>query len=284
MTQHAQYVLMSGASSGIGKAASEALADVGITVFAGALNENEAAQMRAAGRKGIVPVVLDVTNTDSIDAAIEQVRAGMGSDGYLYGLVNVAGVDHNAPLQFLEPREITQMVNVNLTGGMLLTRAALPLMRHGASRVVFVSSAMGLLPTPIVQVYCGTKHGIEGFADALRIELNAIGIKVALVEPGVIRTPMTSVAMSMFDRMIARLDVRHRGVYEKAMRKIAESSANPPKSSATTDDTSRAIRDALTAPRPARRYQVGVDCKGARIVGMLPHAIQDWIQRKVLAL
>lgn len=279
-----QYVLMSGASSGIGKAASEALADAGIFVFAGALNENEAAQIRAGGRKNIQPVVLDVTSTDSIDAAIDQVRASMGRDGYLYGLVNVAGVDHNAPLQFLEPREIIQMVNVNLTGSMLLTRAALPLMRHGSSRIVFVSSAMGLLPTPIVQVYCGTKSGIEGFADALRIELGAVGIKVAMVEPGVIRTPMTSVAMSMFERMLARMDALHRGIYEKAMRKIAESSANPPKSSATTDDTSRAIKAALTASNPARRYQVGIDCKGARIVGMLPHAVQDWIQRKVLAL
>lgn len=280
----AQYVLMSGASSGIGKAAAESLADAGIAVFAGALNENEAAQMRAAGRKNIVPVVLDVTNTDSIDAAMEQVRAAMGSDGYLYGLVNVAGVDHNAPLQFLEPREIVQMVNVNLTGSMLLTRAALPLMRHHASHIVFVSSAMGLLPTPIVQVYCGTKHGIEGFADALRIELSAVGIKVAIVEPGVIRTPMTSVAMSMFERMIARMDAKHRGIYEKAMRKIAESSANPPKSSATTADTSRAIKGALTATHPSRRYQVGVDCKGARFVGMLPHAFQDWMQCKVLGL
>lgn len=279
-----QYVLMSGASSGIGKAASEALAAAGIFVFAGALNDHEAAQIRASGHKNIQPVVLDVTSTESIDAAIAHVRGAIGSDGYLYGLVNVAGVDHNAPLQFLEPREIIQMVNVNLTGSMLLTRAALPLMRHGTSRVVFISSAMGLLPTPIVQVYCGTKSGIEGFADALRIELGAVGIKVSIIEPGVIRTPMTSVAMSMFDRMIVRLDAQHRAIYEKPMRKIAESSANPPKSIATTEDTSRAIMDALTSPVPARRYQVGIDCKGARIVGMLPHALQDWIQRKVLGL
>jgi NAD(P)-dependent dehydrogenase (short-subunit alcohol dehydrogenase family) len=98
----AQHVLISGASSGIGKAAAESLARNGITIFAGALNDAEAQAMRAEGIKGIVPVVLDVTRMESIDAAIAQIKTTIGDDGYLHGLVNCAGVDFNAPLHVLE--------------------------------------------------------------------------------------------------------------------------------------------------------------------------------------
>jgi NAD(P)-dependent dehydrogenase (short-subunit alcohol dehydrogenase family) len=278
-----QYVLISGASSGIGKAASEALADAGMTVFAGALNDNEAQQIRANGRAGIVPVVLDVTSIVSIEAAIEQIRQTIGSDGKLNGLVSCAGVDFNAPLQTLEVREITQMVNVNYLGSMLLTRAAMSLMGRDSSRIVLVSSAMGLLPTPIVTVYASTKTAIEGFADALRVEVLPLGIKVSVVEPGVIRTPMTKAAPELLEKMLARMDSSQRAMYEPAMRKISEMSANP-KAGVTTEFTSRAILDALTARKPARRYQVGADSKMAKIVGLLPNAMQDWIHRRLLGL
>ena len=91
-----QYILFSGASSGIGKAASEALAAQGMTVFAGALSEAEAEAMRASGTKGIIPVVLDVTKIESIDAAIATISETIGPEGCLNALVNCAGVDYNA--------------------------------------------------------------------------------------------------------------------------------------------------------------------------------------------
>ena len=276
-----QYVLFSGASSGIGKAASEALATQGMTVFAGALNEAEAEAMRATGIKGIVPVVLDVTSIASIDAAIATVSELIGKDGCLNVLVNCAGVDYNAPLQTLEVREITQMVNVNYLGGVLLTRAAMSLMKKDQSRVVCIGSAMGLMPTPIVTIYSSTKTAIEGFCDALRVELIPLGIKVVLVEPGVIKTPLTGAAPKMLETMLSRMSGEMRAHYEKGMRTIVAGSTNP-KTTSSTEVSSKVIVEAVTSANPARRYQIGLDGKAAKIVNLLPHAVQDWIHKKVM--
>ena len=278
-----QYVLISGASSGIGKAASEALARNGFTVFAGALNETEAATMRAAGTQGIVPVVLDVTRAESIDAAIARVRETIGPNGHLTGLVNCAGVDVNAPLHVLENSEIMQMINVNYVGGIMLTRAIMPLLLHGTSRLVFVSSAMAVMSTPTISIYCSTKSGISGFADALRVELIPVGIKVSVLEPGVIRTPLVQSAPKVLEKLLPRMSDADRQRYEPMMRKIAKMSADPSKGS-STDATSGAICHALTAPNPKIRYRVGMDSKAAAIISKLPYGMKDWIQRKIYAI
>ena len=281
-----QYVLISGASSGIGKAAAQSLAANGITVFAGALNEAEAAAMRAEGIKGIVPVVLDVTRQESIDAAMKAVADTIGKndkDGYLHGLVSCAGVDINAPLHVLEQAEIMAMINVNYIGGIMLTRAALPLLRHGASRLVYISSAMAVMSTPTISIYCSTKSGISGFADALRVELIPAGIKVSIVEPGVIRTPLVRNAPVVLEKMLARMSDADRKLYEKMMRKIAQMSSDP-NAGSSTEHTSKAISHALTAASPKIRYRVGADSKAASLISLLPGGVQDWIQRKIYGI
>lgn len=275
-----QYVLISGASSGIGKAAAETLASQGFTVFSGALNQAEAEAMRAEGKHGIVPVVMDVTSRDSVDAALAQVKQTIGSAGYLHGLVNCAGVDINAPLHVLEEREIMQMINVNYIGGIMLTRSALPLMRHGSSRLVFISSAMALLRTPMISIYCSTKAGIEGFADAMRVELIPVGIKVSIVEPGVIRTPLVQSAPAELNKLLPRMSGEDRTRYEHVMRKIAQMSSDP-KAGSTTEVTSNAVSHALTAAKPKIRYRAGNDCKAAAVISNLPYGFQDWVQRKI---
>ncbi len=278
-----QYALFSGASSGIGKAAAEALAKKGVTVFAGALNEAEAEAMRAAGTPGIVPVVLDVTRAESIEAAIRKVRETIGPDGHLSGLVNCAGVDVNAPLQYLETHEIMQMINVNYVGGIMLTRAALPLLQHGTSRLVFVSSAMAVMSTPTISIYCSTKSGVSGFADALRVELIPVGIKVSVLEPGVIRTPLVQSAPKVLEKMLPRMTDADRQRYEPMMRKIAKMSSDP-NAGSTTDATSAAICHALTAANPKIRYRVGADSKAAAIISKLPYGVKDWIQRRIYGI
>lgn len=283
MTGVSQHILISGASSGIGKAAAEALAGQGFTVFAGALNAQEAQVLSAAGVPGVVPVVLDVTQQASIEAAMAHIAAVMGPQGRLHGLVNCAGVDINAPLHVLEQQEIMQMINVNYVGGIMLTRAALPLLQRGSGRIVFISSAMALLRTPMISIYCSTKTGIEGFADAMRLELLPVGIKVAIVEPGVIRTPLVSKAMGVLEKILPRMSAEDRQRYEPTMRKIAEMSANP-KMGSSTEVTTRAIQHSLTARQPQRRYRAGADCKAATFISILPYAVQDWVQRRIYGL
>ncbi len=276
-----RYILISGASSGIGKAAAEALAKEGMTVFAGASSERKADAMRAEGVDGIVPIALDVTSMDSIDAAMDRISTSIGPRGHLHGLVNSAGVDVNAPLHALERHEIAQMANVNYLGGIMLTHAALPLLRRGPSRIVFISSASALLRSPTVSIYCSTKAGIEGFADSLRLEMIPVGIKVSIIEPGIIRTPMVDAAMTTLNTMLARLTETDRRRYEPTMRKIAQVSVE---TGSGTEVTTAAIRHALTAPNPRRRYRVGIDCKVAAFIGALPHGVQDWVLRRTYGI
>ena len=251
-------------------------------MFAGALNEAEAQAMRSEAVAGFIPVVLDVTDTQSIELALQTVSAMIG-DGYLHGLVNCAGVDINAPLHVLEPTEIMQMINVNYVGAILLTRSALPLLRHKASRIAFISSAMANLYTPMISIYCSTKSGVSGFADALRLELIPAGIKVSVIEPGVIRTPLVQAGPEVLEKMLVRMNEADRALYEPMMRKITHMSSNP-KAGISTVHTSRAISHAVLASRPRIRYRVGADSKAAAFIHALPFGMIDWISRKIYGI
>ncbi len=277
------YVLLTGACGGIGSVAATALAQRGFHVFAADIRERAASDVPGAGSGRIIPLLLDITKKDSIEQAITTVRQQIGADGHLYGLVNNAGVDYNGPLQHLTEEEIHSMVHVNLLGGIMLTRAALRLMRDGASRIVFVGSAMGLWATPTISVYCATKFGLEGFADALRIELRLRNIAVSLIEPGVIQTPMTSGGPAMVERVLARMDAKERGTYEKLMRKIANMSSAPGAGLPPTA-VANAIVGAIDSQRPKSRYRVGGDCKAVAVLRHLPDSWRDFVHRKTFGI
>jgi NAD(P)-dependent dehydrogenase (short-subunit alcohol dehydrogenase family) len=277
-----QYVLISGASSGIGKAAAIAMANQGLTVFAGALNEREAEAMRAEKVPRLIPVVLDLTNAQSVEAALNTVKSTIGNE-HLHGLINCAGVDINAPLHILETSEIMQMINVNYVGAILLTRAVMPLLKHHASRIVFISSAMANMYTPTITIYCSTKSGISGFADSLRVELIPTGIKVSVIEPGVIKTPLVKAAPQILERMLPRMSQTDRNLWEAMMRKLSHMSSNP-KAGISTDHTSKAICHAMTAASPRIRYRVGADSKAAGFIAKLPYGFIDWLSRKIYGI
>lgn len=277
------YVLLSGASGGIGKATALALAANRWTVFAGVLNEQEADDLRHSGEERIVPVRLDVTCTDSIAAAVASVKQAMGAGATLSGLINNAGVNYNAPVHVLDVGEIRQMVNVNLLGPILLTRAILPLLEPAHGRVVFVGSATGLMASPAVSVYAATKSGLEGLGDALRVELGVAGLRVSMVIPGVVRTPMTSGAPVVLDKMLDRMNAVDLGRYEKLMRKIVTMSAADG-AGVTPETVADAITHALTAQRPKSRYRVGIDCRAVGVLRHLPDSVRDFIQRKTFGI
>jgi NAD(P)-dependent dehydrogenase (short-subunit alcohol dehydrogenase family) len=277
-----RYVLLTGASGGIGTAAAAALVRRGYTVFAGDIRAQSAATGNTVAGN-IVPLPLDVTNRESIDQAIATIRQRIGADGHLHALVNNAGVDFNGPLQSLTHDEIVSMVNVNLLGGILLSRAALSLMQDSGSRLVFVGSAMGLWATPTISVYCSTKYGLEGFADSLRVELGLRGIAVSLIEPGVVQTPMTADLPAMMERVLSRMDSAERAIYEGLMRKIAKMSSAPGAGQPATA-VAEAIVHAVDAEKPRSRYRVGGDSKAVGILRHLPDSWRDFLQRKTFGI
>ena len=278
-----RYVLISGAAGGIGRSAARLLSGAGYRVLAGVLNQEEAASLAAEAITGLTPVMLDVSREASVDAAIQTVVGLIGNRGTLVALVNNAGVNWNGPLQYLSVAEIRQTLDVNLLGAILLTRAALPLLRLNPSRVVFTGSAMGLMASPTVSVYAATKFALEGLSDGLRVELAPLGIRVCLIEPGVVRTPMTALSPGTLGKMLERMSADDRQRYEHLMRKIVDMSTGP-KSGVEAAEVGRAILEAVQARSPRSRYQVGGDSRALSWLRHLPDAARDAMQRKIFGL
>ncbi len=249
-------VLITGASTGIGRATARYLVERGWEVFAGVRKEADAEGLRREVPQALHPVLLDVRKADQIAAAVEQVAAIAGDRG-LNALVNNAGVAFGGPLEFFPIEALRTQLEVNVIGAVAVTQAFLPLLRRGKGRIVNVSSVAGRVPSPFLGPYAASKHALEALSDALRGELRPWRIPVVLVEPGPVATPIWEKAQRGADRLLERLPPRALELYGpvlERMRGYMEASARrgiPPEAVAAV------IHRALTAPNPKARYPVG---------------------------
>mgnify|MGYP005812392829 CR=1 FL=1 len=180
-------VLVTGASTGIGRATALRLDAAGWRVFAGVRREEDAEALRAAGSERLVPLTLDVTDADHLAAAAARVEAaGEGLDG----LVNNAGVAIPAPLETIPIEDLRRQIEVNLIAQVAVTQALLPELRRARGRIVFIASIGGRIAFPLNGPYHAAKFGIEAVGDVFRQELRPWGLRVSIVEPGSIATPI----------------------------------------------------------------------------------------------
>jgi NAD(P)-dependent dehydrogenase (short-subunit alcohol dehydrogenase family) len=168
--------LVTGASSGIGRACALRLVSSGWRVLAGVRRSGDAP-------KGTQEVLLDVTNPEHVHAVAERVDE-------LHGLVNNAGIAVAVPLEFIPLDELRRQFEVNVFGQVAVTQALLPQLRRSKGRIVFVGSIAGKSALPFLGPYAASKHALEAIADSLRVELQPFGVGVSIVEPGTIKTPI----------------------------------------------------------------------------------------------
>ena len=182
-------VVVTGASTGIGEACALQLDRMGFSVFAGVRREadGKALEQKASGR--LTPVFIDVADEVSIASAVETVSAAVGDAG-LAGLVNNAGIAVPAPIELVPLDALRRQLEVNVIGQVSVTQAFLPLVRKAQGRIVNMGSIAGRLAIPFLGPYCMSKFAMEALTDSLRVELRPWGIKVSLVEPGRISTPI----------------------------------------------------------------------------------------------
>ncbi|MGN6556503.1 MAG: SDR family NAD(P)-dependent oxidoreductase, partial [Solirubrobacterales bacterium] len=181
-------VLVTGASTGIGRATALRLDGSGWRVFAGVRREEDAESLRTAASQSLVPVFLDVTEPDQIAAVAEQV--GKEAEGGLAGLVNNAGVAIPGPLETIPLEDFRRQIEVNLVAYVAVTQAMLPQIRQAEGRVVFISSIGGRIAFPFGGPYHASKFATEAIGDVFRQELRPWGLRVSIVEPGSIDTPI----------------------------------------------------------------------------------------------
>jgi NAD(P)-dependent dehydrogenase (short-subunit alcohol dehydrogenase family) len=261
--------VVTGASTGIGRATALRLARAGHEVFAGVRRDADAESLRAEGLAGVRPVRLDVTDAASIRSAAEEVTGAVQGRG-LAGLVNNAGVTTGGPLEYVDLAELRRVLEVNTIGPVAVTQAFLPLVRAGRGRIVLVTSIGGIFAAPIIGPYAASKHALEAIGDALRVELRPWGIGVSIVEPGAVATEIFAKSRTLADEIIAGIGPEARERYEAAARAVVDRFNGFERSAIPADRVAERIEHALLARRPRARYLVGAD---ARVLAFLSRIV-----------
>src|SRR5215203_823326 len=275
-------VLVTGASTGIGRATALRLDADGWRVFAGTRDPADGESLRAAASDRLLPVTLDVTEPEQIAAAAELI--GREAEGGLGGLVNNADVAIPGPLETIPLEDFRRQIEVNLTAYVAVAQAMLPSIRRAEGRLVFLSSIGGRVAFPFGGPYHASKFATEAIGDVFRQELRPWGIKVAIIEPGSIDTPIWDRGQrksAEIEAKAPRTNLLYGAAIEK-FRKVIEDTAErgiPP------EKVANAIAHALESNRPKSRYLVGLDAKvQARLKPLIPTSLFDKIVARQLNL
>ena len=255
-------VLVTGTARGIGRATVLRLAAAGWDVIAGVRRPEDGAALVAAAAAGgrITPVTLDITSEADLAALDSALPAELDA------VVNNAGIVVGGPVEAVPAAELRRQLDVNIVGQASVTQAVLPRLRRSKGRVVFISSLSGRIATPLTGPYNASKFGLEGLADALRLELAPWGIRVVIVEPAQTDTDMWQQAEAQLERDVATLAPEHRQLYAKHIEGFRKSIPRARKMATSPDGAAAVIEKALTARRPKARYVVGTP---AQIQGVM---------------
>lgn len=281
----ARSVLVTGASTGIGRACALRLDRRGWRVLAGVRKEADADSLAAEGSERLTPVILDVADAATIAAAADAVRAAAG-DGGLQGLVNNAGITVQGPLEDLPLDDLRRQLEVNVTGQLAVTQAVMPLVRSGGGRIVMMSSIAGrTMSVPLIAPYAASKKALEALGEALHYELRRDGIHVALVEPGAVDTPIWSKGEATVDPMFDELPDASKRRYGEAIARARKIAAMQARRGIPPERVAERVEHALTAARPRLRYLVGADAHvRAYVEPLLPQAVKDVFVRRLFHL
>jgi NAD(P)-dependent dehydrogenase (short-subunit alcohol dehydrogenase family) len=268
-------VVITGASTGIGRATARYLAAREFRVFAGVRRDEDGEALRQEGAGRVTPLRLDVTDRGSIERAAREVEAAIAGER-LRGLVNNAGIGIGAPLEFIDLDELRRQFEVNAIGPIAVTQAFLSLIRTCRGRVVNVGSIGGRIAQPMLGPYNASKFALEALSDSLRMELAPWGIHVSLVEPGAIATAIWEKTDAYAARMLPALGPRATELYGAAIGAVLDTARMLSKQAIAPERVSKVIHHALTARRPRTRYLVGIDARvQALFARFLPDRVRD---------
>jgi NADP-dependent 3-hydroxy acid dehydrogenase YdfG len=275
MADVSKAVLITGCSTGIGRATAERLAERGHTVYATARRPDSIADL---AEKGCKTLALDVTDEESMRSAVAQVEQAEGAVG---ALVNNAGYSQSGAIEDVSMESVRRQFETNVFGLIRMCQLVLPGMRSQSSgRIVNVSSMGGKLVFPGGGVYHGTKHAVEAISDALRFEVRNFGIGVSIIEPGLIKTEFANAVVASIDE-----GTSDDGPYASFNREVAEKTVEAyegpmARLAAGPEAVARVIERAITSRRPKPRYMVTA---GARVLlatrRMLPDRGWDAMMR-----
>ncbi|MGD1056860.1 MAG: SDR family oxidoreductase [Solirubrobacteraceae bacterium] len=282
--------LITGASTGIGRASTLRLSAKGWTVLAGvrdpAAGERLLAESTPPGK--VIPLQLEVTDSLQIAQAVarveqESAHGGASVSGGLDALVNNAGIGVGGPLELVSQEDLRRQFDVNVLAQVAVTQALLPALRRAHGRIVFVSSIGGRVAMAFTAPYAASKHALEAFGDALRVELRTSNIQVALVEPGSVATPIWDKARVEAESVSIPPELQ--AEYGKVPAAMSKVLADTARRGVAPELVAETIERALTARRMKSRYVVGRDAKAMLIARrLLPDHVFDMVARRALGV
>ncbi len=268
-----EIVIITGASSGIGEATARELARRGFHVLAGVRRDQDADAIRGLG---IEPLILDITNPDHIRALAARVHEDPQGRA-VRALVNNAGIGVNAPVEVFAIDEWRQLFEVNFFGHIVVIQTLLPALIRSKGRVVNISSVGGKIAMATYGPYAGTKFALEAISDALRREVESLGVKVIVVEPGAVKTEMLGRVASTGERITSGMTTEQRGRYATLMHAIISQAQAAIPTGVSAEEAGRVIADAIASKRPRTRYTVGREAALLPLLAILPDRMLDRI-------
>ena len=243
-------VLITGVSTGLGKAFAEALLQAGHSVIGTVRKADAVSEFEALAPGRAFARVLDVTDAHKIVETVTDIEAGIGP---IYALINNAGYGHEGTLEESPIEELRQQFDVNVFGAVAMIKAVLPFMRQRRSgRILNITSMGGLMATPGLSFYHGSKFALEGISSSLGKEVKGFGIRVTAIEPGMFRTDWAGRSMQRSERRIADYDVIFDPIRAARAARSGKQQGDPRKAG-------RVIVDLLESADPPAHLLLGPD-------------------------
>jgi len=271
MTTSKQPIVITGASTGIGKATALHLDQLGFEVFASVRKEADLESLKKAGSNRLTPIILDVTDSDTIESAVDTVAKA--TPGGVFSLINNAGLSLNGPLELVPTDEMKRLLDVNVLGVLTTTRAFLPLLRERKGSIINISSGHGLLAIPDKSVYAASKFALQAISDSLRVELKPFGVSVSCVVVGKVETAVLGKIVSDRERMIAAAGPELASLYSPLLEFFDKEVKGIP--GIEPIEVAMVVASALTAKRPKARYLIGPGAKKMKNLARLPVGFRD---------
>lgn len=268
MTISNNSVLITGASSGIGRACAEFLASNGFKVYAGARKQEDIKELNKI--ENIISLEIDVTKQNTIDKAIEYIK---NQKTGLYALINNAGIGRAGPLMELPIEDLYEQFDVNLFGIHRITKAVFPLLLESKGKIVMISSDSGFYATPFFGPYCSSKFALEGYSDSLRRELLVFDVKVVIIEPGRVNTSIWEKGEESLKILLKRLKG---SIFEKISKEVGEYAIEKGKTEGLNPrEIAKLVHKILHIKEPKTRYLIAPDKLRYRLIKLLPDKMID---------
>lgn len=272
------HVLITGTSSGIGKATMGAAAAAGFHVFAGDRSADPGPDEEVGG--GLISHIhLDITVPDDIGRAVSDIGEHVGDRG-LDGLANVAGIGIPGPLEIMPMADLRSSFEVDFFGQVALTQAMIPMLRRAKGRIVFIGSIVDRLTIPYFGALASSKSAVAAISDTWRQEIAPWGIGVVLVEPGFISTGADKATKARIDHLLDDMGESDAALYRDMFRHATDAGYKTQTSGSSPQGVAEVIVTALTTKHPKDHYLTGSKSHLAAMVARLPQGVQDELKRR----